>query len=363
MSSLRLGGFVALTLVIFGVGVFWIGNHKFQFSSTYRLNADFQNVAGLVEGADVRVGGIHQGTVNKILLPPRPDQNVRVEMDLRSATRNVIKKDSRAAIGTEGLVGDQYVEISFGSAGAPPIQNGDIISSEPALQISELIKKTNAILDSVQGAMQNVGQAAGNIQAISAKLNNGQGTVGSLLNDKTVYQHFNAAASNLQEDTEALKHNFFFRGFFKDRGFEDPTELNRNAITALPGANPSQRFEYRGDKLFANPDSAKLKDGKAMQDAGHFLEQNPYGAVVVASFAGAKGDTGKQQRLTQARAAVARDYLVQHFKMDDTRIKTFGGGKSEDSPDGGTLQVLVFPPGFNLPAPKGAPAPKNTPAR
>ena len=356
MSALRLGGFVALTLLIFGFGVFWIGNHKFQFTSTYRLNADFQNVAGLVEGADVRVGGIRQGTVGKIQLPPRPDQSVRVEMDLRGDTRNVIKKDSRAVIRTEGLVGDQYVEVSFGSAGAPAVQNGDTIAAEPPLQISDVIKKANAILDSAQGAMQNVEQAAGNIQGISAKLNNGQGTVGSLLNDKTVYQHFDKAASNLQEDTEALKHNFFLRGFFKDRGYEDPAELKRNAIATLPGANPSQQFEYRGEKVFTKPDSAKLKDGKAMQDAGRFLEQNPYGAVVVASYAGAKGDTDKQRQLTEARAAVARDYLVQHFRLDDARVKTFAGGKSEDAPDAGTLQILVFPPGTNIPTAKSAPA-------
>ena len=52
-------------------------------------------------------------------LPNRPDQKVRVEMDLKGATRDVVKKDSTAAIRTEGLVGDSYVEIAFGSNDAP----------------------------------------------------------------------------------------------------------------------------------------------------------------------------------------------------------------------------------------------------
>src|SRR5919198_5798901 len=111
----RLGLFILATLAIFGFGVFWIGNKQFLFHSTYPLQAEFQNVAGLADGAVVRVGGIHKGTVKRIDLPPRPDQKVRVVMDLEKDTRDVVKRDSIAAIKSEGLVGDKYVEISFGS--------------------------------------------------------------------------------------------------------------------------------------------------------------------------------------------------------------------------------------------------------
>src|SRR6266550_452187 len=173
---LRLGIFVVTTLLIFSAGIFWIGSRDFRFSSTYRLNADFPNVAGVGEGATVRVGGIHQGTVRRIVLPNRPDRKVRVEMDLKGSTRNVIKKDSLAAIRTEGLVGDQYVEITFGSPDAPSVNNGDTIAAEPPLQISDMIKKTNSILDSAQGAMGSIGQTASNLQAMSSKLNSGKGT-------------------------------------------------------------------------------------------------------------------------------------------------------------------------------------------
>src|SRR5437762_6048480 len=77
--AFRLGVFIVATLLIFAAGIFWIGGKQFLFSSTYRLNADFQSVAGLSDGAEVRVGGIHQGTVKRIDLPSRPDQKVRSE--------------------------------------------------------------------------------------------------------------------------------------------------------------------------------------------------------------------------------------------------------------------------------------------
>ncbi len=357
-KALRLGIFIVTTLLIFGAGIFWIGSRDFLFTSTYRLNADFQNVAGLPEGATVRVGGIHQGTVRQIVLPQRPDQKVRVAMDVKEATRSVIKKDSLAAIRTEGLVGDQYVEITFGSPSAPNVNNGDTIGTEPPLQISDMLKKTNAILDSARGAMQNVDQSASNLQAITSKLNNGKGTVGALINDRTIYQHVNEAATNLQEDTEALKHNFLLRGFFKKRGYEDATELKRNAIGELPTAAPSNRFTYRGAKLFDKAESAKIKNGKMLDEAGRYLEQSPYSLAVVASRADLKGDSTKQLELTQARSAVVRDYLVQHFKVEDTRIKTFGAGKSAAGPDGGEVEVLVYPPGKAEAEAHAAPVPR-----
>src|SRR5258705_13210214 len=128
-KAFRLGAFIIVSLLIFAGGVFWIGSKRFLFSSTYTLNADFENVAGLTDGAEVRVNGIHEGSVKRKDLPRRPDAKVRVVMNLKSATREVIKKDSVAAIKSEGLIGDKYVEISFGSNDAPKVNEGDTIRS------------------------------------------------------------------------------------------------------------------------------------------------------------------------------------------------------------------------------------------
>ena len=57
-KAFRLGAFIIATFLIFGAGIFWIGSKRFLFSSTYTLNADFENVAGLTDGAEVRVNGI-----------------------------------------------------------------------------------------------------------------------------------------------------------------------------------------------------------------------------------------------------------------------------------------------------------------
>ena len=151
----RLGAFIFATLAILVVGVFIIGSKQYLFSSTYQLKAQFDNVVGLDAGGDVRVGGVHSGTVRNIVLPHKPGERVTVIMDLGRSTHEIIKQDSVASIETEGLLGNQYMAISFGSARSADVQDGDIIASQTPLEMSDLLKKTSGILDSSQQAIQN----------------------------------------------------------------------------------------------------------------------------------------------------------------------------------------------------------------
>src|SRR5438132_11860899 len=100
-STVRLGAFIVVALFAFGVIVFLIGDKQLLFSSTYRISAPFDTVAGLDEGAPVRAGGVRIGTVKSIQLPHQPQEKITVELELASSTRGVIKKDSIATIETE----------------------------------------------------------------------------------------------------------------------------------------------------------------------------------------------------------------------------------------------------------------------
>jgi len=344
MSTVRLGIFAICALAILSGGVFLIGSRKLDFMSTYTLKAEFPNAGGLVAGADVRVGGIHMGTVRSIELPQSPDGKVAVRMDLAAKTRAVLRKDSVASIQAEGLVGDEYIEVSFGSKGAPPVHDGDTIAGQPPLEMSQLFNKTNGILDQVQLVAQNLQGVSKNMEDISGKVNSGTGTVGALINNKSLYNEANAGVQDFQEDAEALKHNFLLRSFFKKRGYEDASELTKNEIGQLPGNPASKEFTLDGKNLFEKPDTAKLKNEKDLQPVGQFLAGNPFGLAVVAALGSAKGDTSQEKQLTLARAAVVRDYLVNNFKLDDARVKTMGLAKEAPSPSG-EVQIMVYPAG------------------
>ena len=346
--AFRLGLFIVATLSVLVLGVFLIGDKESLFRPTYRLRAQFQNVSGLIDGADVRVGGIHKGTVRSILLPRKPDDKLTVVMDLENATHDVIKKDSVASIKSEGLLGDKYVEISFGSPDVDKVRDGDSIDAAPPLDISDLITKTNQILDSAKDTMQNV-------DSISAKVNKGQGTMGALINDRKVYEQVNAATAAAQEDMEALKHNFFLRGFFKNRGYEDASELTKHQIAKLPAEPYSRKFEFAGQQIFDKPDTAKLKNEKTLKEAGTFLEGGNFSLAVVTASTGMKGDAQKDKELSQARAMVVRDYLARNFKLDDMKLRTLGLGEKPDVSGDGKVEILIYS-GATASSPKQATA-------
>src|SRR5580658_5950426 len=284
----RLGAFIIATLAILAAGIFIIGDRQYLFSSTYRLKTQFSTVVGLDEGAEVRVGGVHSGSVRRIDLPNNPADKITVVMDLQRSTHDIVKQDSVAAIQTEGLLGNEYVSISFGSAQGMNVQDGDTIASQPPLVIADLIAKTNAILDSSKEAINNTAVATANLKSISAKIDNGQGTIGALINDKKMYTeldqttvgmrdtvvHAQAGIADFQENREALKHNFLLRGYFKKRGYEDSAELAKDTITSLPEGSPLKTFTYEPKGLFDQIDTAALKNHDSLVAAGKFLAAN-----------------------------------------------------------------------------------------
>ncbi len=365
----RLGAFIVVTLAALAAGVFIIGSKAYLFRSTYRLKAQFDNVAGLAAGADVQVGGVHSGTVNSIALPHRPGEKVTVFIDLDKTTHEIIKQDSVASIETEGILGNQYLAISFGSDGQGEVRDGDLIQSKPPLEMSELLVKTSTILDSSQQAIQNATLATAHLNSVSAKIDSGQGSVGALVNNKDLYNNLDATtrtlnetvvqaqagATDFRENMEALKHNFLLSGYFKKRGYEDAAGVTEDEIDGMPQGTPEKTFTYPANKLFAAHDSAKLQSQKSLDESGEYLANNPFGFAVIVVSAGPEGDTSKVLELTEARAMVVRQYLVDHFGFDDTKLKTLGLGKQPghaSEAGAGAIQLLVFPVGSSLPAKK-----------
>jgi phospholipid/cholesterol/gamma-HCH transport system substrate-binding protein len=355
----RLGAFIITTLAILAAGIFIIGSKQYLFTPTYRLKAQFATVVGLDPGAEVRIGGVHSGSVRAIELPNKPTDKITVLMDLQRSTHDIIKQDSVAAIETEGLLGNEYVSISFGSVQAQNVKDDDTIASQPPLVLADLMKKADGILDTSQAALNNVTVTAANLSSISGKINQGDGTIGALVNDKKIYtqldqttaglrdtvSHAQAGVASFQENMDAMKQNFLLRGFFKNRGYENSSELAKNEIPQLPKSDPLKTFSFDSKQLFDKVDTAKPKNQKSLRAAGQFLADTEFGVAVVVVSTGATGDTQKDLVLAQARAMVVRDYLVGNFSFDDAQLKTLGLGKGKSpGPESawGTVEIIVY---------------------
>jgi phospholipid/cholesterol/gamma-HCH transport system substrate-binding protein len=371
----RLGAFIIATLAVLAAGIFIIGSKQYLFTPTYRLKAQFSTVVGLDPGAEVRVGGVNAGSVRAIQLPHNPTDKITVLMDLQRSTHDIIKQDSVAAIQTEGLLGNEYVSITFGSASAPDVKDDDIIASQPPLVIADLMKKADGILDTSQQALNNVTVTAANLSSISGKINQGQGTIGALVNDKKIYtqldqttaglrdtvNHAQVGVTAFQENMEAMKQNFLLRGFFKNRGYADSSQLAKYEIPQLPDSEPLKTFTFDSKLLFDKVDTAKPKNQKSLRAAGQFLADTEFGVAVVVASTGGTGDSQKDLVLAQARAMVVRDYLVGNFSFDDAQLKTLGlgKGKSPNPASGwGTVEIIIYPADTEAPTQTSAVTPK-----
>jgi outer membrane protein OmpA-like peptidoglycan-associated protein len=191
-----------------------------------------------------------------------------------------------------------------------------------------------------------------NVDSITAKIDQGEGTIGSLIIDKRMYNQATAATAQAQagalaldENMQALSHNFLLKGFFNRRGYDNSADLAKYAILRLPAGSTIKTFVYAGEKLFNNVDNAKLKNKKTLAEAGKFLEANKFGLAVVAGYSGMKGDSDKNKVLMQARTMVVREYLVQNFKLDDTHLMTIGMGESNEGGDSGRIEIRIYPVG------------------
>jgi hypothetical protein len=261
------------------------------------VRAEFPTVAGLDAGADVRLGGIRAGMVKRIDLPATVGGKVTVVMMLRNSARSLVRKDSVAAIKTAGLLGDEYVDVSFGSQDAAALDDDALIRSARPVDMTELTTQ--------------------------------------------VASQTKATLASMQEDMDALKQNFLLRGFFNKRGYEDSGELTRNAIAHVPTRAPGKEFDFESSELFDSADTAQLRNERKLREAGNYLEQGHFSLAVVA-VSEVLGDSDKQRVLTQAKAMVIRNHLVGTFRLDDKRLKTIGLGKSTAYGETGKVRILVY---------------------
>jgi len=353
----RLGLFLLTALAVLVAAIFVIGNQQRLFSRSYRLRAQFPNVSGLLAGAEVRVGGVRMGTVEAIQLPARPTDQVLVTMSLDRETAALVKRDSLAAIETEGLLGSKYMAVSFGSPDADRVRDWDQIASEPPLDVSGLLKKTTDLMDTTQHVMKNLDTVAGQLASVSTRVARGDGTLGALLKDRSLYDQLTGTATQaqatmtqakagvtaFQENMEALKGNILFRGYFKNRGYQDAADLTRWELPALPPEAPAKTFTLAASELFAPAGSAKLKDGKRLEAAGAYLEKNPFRLAVIQAFAGLKGNHEDNLALTRAQAMVVRTYLSVTFELDDTKVKTRAMGETATTQgEDGRIVIAVY---------------------
>lgn len=202
LEGARLGIFIFLGTVLLVLAIFTIGNRDSLFVSSITIKTYFNKVQGLRTGAPVRLSGYDIGSVSNMTLASDTSGRVEVTMRIDEEVRQFIRLDSEASIETEGLVGKQVISISPGTTDLEVVSDGGIIKAKDPVSVEAIIKE-------VQDIMAYIKDITKEFSGISAKINNGEGTIGKLINDQQLYfaavDITKSADRNLTTITERLE--------------------------------------------------------------------------------------------------------------------------------------------------------------
>ena len=189
-QKIKLGLFVIISGILLVSALYFIGRKQNIFGNTFYVSAVFRDVSGLKIGNNVRYSGINVGTVKQIIMIN--DTTICVNMSVESKILEHIRTSARAIIGSDGLVGSMVVNISPGSRNAPLLKPGDTLLSDSKIS-------TNDMMSTLSVTNENAAALSAELLKITSSLNQGQGTLGRLLNDEEMGSDLKATVKNLKK--------------------------------------------------------------------------------------------------------------------------------------------------------------------
>lgn len=181
--GIAVGFFIIVGIAFLVGGVLTVGNLHSTFQRKMTVSTLFGDVDGLQSGNNVWFSGVKIGTVRRTEFYGK--HQVKVIININIESQEYIRKDAKVKISTDGLIGNKIIVIYGGSSEAGSVEEGDTLANE--LKLS-----TEDIMNTFQ-------QNNLNVLALTKKLTEGEGTIGRLLNDDSVYRNLFAASTSLQK--------------------------------------------------------------------------------------------------------------------------------------------------------------------
>ncbi|MDQ3179240.1 MAG: MlaD family protein [Acidobacteriota bacterium] len=196
-SQLRVGIFVLFGLAVLGFLILNATGDFNPFEKKLLLKARFANADGLREGAEVQLAGVHIGKVQEVkLLPPGSPEDAKIEaimsvdqmLDGRPISERIRTDSTAQLIATSVLANDKLINVTPGTAKGTAVTENDVLDSTSSMSINQLTQTGNELL-------QQINKLAIPTNEILNKANQGEGTLGRVINDESLYNNLDAAVA------------------------------------------------------------------------------------------------------------------------------------------------------------------------
>jgi len=216
-KNLIVGVFVLAGLVLFMTGLVLIGNRHEAFARHMDYYADFTNLSGLSKGSKVQVAGMDAGQVLDIAVPTSPAARFRVKLRIAENLHGLVRTDSVATIGTQGVVGETFLLIYPGSSHAAAASAFSLLPSKEPMDLANLldqgqglvrdvdvtVKDADGILKKTGGqlgpALDSAETTLANVNDVVVGLKKGRGSAGMLLQDQVFAAQIRQTMTNVQQ--------------------------------------------------------------------------------------------------------------------------------------------------------------------
>jgi phospholipid/cholesterol/gamma-HCH transport system substrate-binding protein len=252
-SELKIGLLTIVALVLAATMVFALsGSGGFSWQR-YPLKTVFTNIAGLNEGAVVRIAGVPVGAVTSVAFV---GDKVEVRFEIAKSMRPRVTTGSRAVLGSVSLLGESAVDITPASNGTPIPDWGYVPAGPMPGSIADVTSSAQTGIQELTGLLQDIragkgtlGQLATNDQLhrdldtllvsvtdVTRTINQGRGTLGRLMNDPAAAKSLEASLANLEAVTERLKNGEGSLGkFMNDDSFHKALVSTTANVDTLTG--------------------------------------------------------------------------------------------------------------------------------
>ncbi len=208
-AQVKVGIFFVVGLVILLAVFDFVGDVPF-FKNEIKVKTYFNSVAELSEGAMVKLEGFEIGRVKSVKIA---DRNIEVVMNIEKDSG--VRADSEASIRLTSLLGASYINLTFGTADSPLAQDGAVLPSVEPADINDIMVKVDSAVSSLDNALggldifgdnkEQVSSIVKNLDLLLSGLESGEGTLGKLFKDDSLYSDVTGAFANINEITDSLK--------------------------------------------------------------------------------------------------------------------------------------------------------------
>jgi len=305
------GIFIFLGLAIFVVTILTLGGQQKTFQKSIKVRAVFDDINGLQKGNNIWFSGVKIGTVKKISF--YGTSQVEVDMNIDEASRQYIRKNAKARISSDGLIGNKIIVLYSGTANAPTVEEGDMLGVEKAINPDEMMM-------TLQANNKNLLDITNDFKVVSKGITEGKGTLGKLLTDETLINELQKTMVMLRKasaNAEAVSSNVASytaklqtKGTLANDLITDTAIFSRLRSTTAQIEEVSRRAGTIVNNLYATSEGINRSLNNTSSPVGMLLNDEETAANIKVTL---KNLQSSSKKLDEDLEAVQHNFLLRGF--------------------------------------------------